>query len=102
MRPSLRWFFLALVVGCAQPDAERRTYESNDLQLITGYTASAACSCRYVMDMPEAYCRAWVKNSPPVATVSFDDANKRVESAAFISISATARWVDDKRGCILE
>lgn len=102
MRALLSLVSLGFLASCASDTGDTRMYDSNDLQLITGYTASAACSCRYVMEMPEAYCRAWVKNSPPVATVAFDDAHKRVESAAFISIAATARFVDEKRGCILE
>jgi hypothetical protein len=56
----------------------------------------------FVMEMPEAYCRAWVKASPDVAKVTFDTVNKRVESTAFLSWGAVARYVDEKRGCVLE
>jgi hypothetical protein len=94
----------ALLLGsCANPDAEPyHTYSANDLTLAVGNSARMGCSCLFVMEMPESYCRAWVKASPDVAKVTFDLANKRVESTAFLSWGATARFVDEKRGCILE
>lgn len=96
---------MALVVlgaGCADPDASPRTFANNDLELATGNSARMGCSCRFVMQMPEDYCRAWVRASPDIAKLSFDLANKRVESSAFMSVSATARYLDEKRGCVLE
>ena len=88
--------------GCANPDGEPRTFEANDLILAVGNSARMGCSCMFVMEMDEAYCRAWVKASPDVAKVTFDKASKTVESSAFVSWAAKARWVDEKRGCILE
>lgn len=95
--------FAVALSTCADPDAEPyHTYSSNDLTLATGNSARMGCSCMFVMEMDEAYCRAWVKASPDVAKVTFDTVNKRVESTAFLSWGAVARFVDDKRGCILE
>lgn len=95
---------LALSLGaCADRNAEPyHTYESNDLTLAVGNSARMGCSCMFVMEMPEDYCRAWVKASPDVAKVTFDTVNKRVESTAFLSWGAVARYVDEKRGCVLE
>lgn len=90
------------LLGCANADGDPRTYDNNDLELAVGNSARMGCSCLFVMEMDEAYCRAWVKASPDVAKLTFDRANKRVESAAFISWAATAHYVDEKRGCILE
>lgn len=88
---------------CANPDAEPyHTYAANDLTLAVGNSARMGCSCMFVMEMDETYCRAWVKASPDVAKVTFDTVNKRVESSAFLSWGAVARFVDDKRGCVLE
>jgi hypothetical protein len=93
----------ALLVGaCADPAGHPRTFESNDAILATGNGALMGCSCMFVMEMSETYCRAWVKASPDVAKVAFDTVNKTVESSAFISFSAKARFVDAKRGCVLE
>lgn len=88
--------------GCANPDASPRTFDNNDLELATGNSARMGCSCRFVMEMPEDYCRAWVRASPDIAKLTFDLANKKVESSAFLSVTATARYVDEKRGCVLE
>jgi hypothetical protein len=100
-----RFFALSLLValvGCANPDGDPRTYDNNDLELAVGNSARMGCSCMFVMEMDEAYCRAWVRASPDVAKLTFDRSSKRVESSAFISWAATARFVDEKRGCILE
>lgn len=88
--------------ACADPNGHPRTFPNNDLELAVGNGAHMACSCLFVMDMPEEYCRAWVKASPDVAKLTIDRENKRVESSAFISFGAKARYVDAKRGCVLE
>lgn len=88
--------------GCADDNGTPRTYDNNDLELAVGNSARMGCSCMFVMEMDEDYCRAWVKASPDVAKVSFDRAAKKVEAAAFISWAATARFVDEKRGCVIE
>ena len=92
--------FLALA-GCAN-DGPPRTFDNNDLELAVGNAARMTCSCLFVMNMPEAYCRAWVKASPDVARWSADPQAKTVEASAFISFAAHARWVDEKHGCVLE
>jgi len=91
-----------LVSGCAQDDAKLRTYDNNDLELTTGNAAKSTCTCRFVMEMDDAYCKDWVRASPNVARFSVDTVNKTVEASAFISWIAKARYVDDKRGCVLE
>lgn len=90
------------LAACADPSADPRTFNNNDLELAVGNGARMGCSCMFVMKMDEAYCRAWIKASPDVAKVSFDPVAKTVESAAFISVSAKARYVDARRGCVLE
>jgi hypothetical protein len=99
---SLFLVYAVTFIGCANDNGTPRTFANSDLELAVGNSARMGCSCLFVMEMSEAYCRAWVKASPDVAKVSFDRANKRVESSAFLSWAATARYVDDKRGCILE
>ncbi len=79
-----------------------RLYANNDLQLATANAAKMVCSCIFVSEMPMSYCKAWVKASPDVASFNVDSNRKTVEAAAFVSWTATARYVDDKRGCVLE
>ncbi len=91
-----------LLAGCADVDGSPRTFANSDLQLAVGNGARMGCSCMFVMNMSEAYCREWVKASPDVAKLTFDVANKKVEASSFVSWSATARWVNEKHGCVLE
>ena len=94
---------LALIsAACAKPDGTPRTYANSDEQLAVANAARMSCSCLFVMDMSVEYCRAWVKASPNVAHFSVDKVQKTVEATALISWAATARYVDDQRGCVLE
>lgn len=102
MRRLLLVALVGAFAGCANDDGSPRTYDNNDLELVVGNSARMGCTCLFVMEMSEAYCRAWVKASPDLARLSFDVVNKRVEATAFISWAATAHYVDDKHGCILE
>jgi len=102
MKTFLTVLCVVVLAGCADDNATPRTFDNNDMELVVGNGALMGCSCMFVMNMGEAYCRAWVKASPDLAKVSFDVANKRVESSAFISWAATAHFVDEKRGCVLE
>ena len=102
IRMSLLAVVLGCLAGCADQNATPRTYDNNDLELVVGNSARMGCTCMFVMKMDETYCRAWVKASPDLARVHFDVANKRAEASAFISWAATAHFVDEKRGCVLE
>ena len=76
-----------------------REYQHNDLQLVTSYTAKDACSCLFVMEQTEEYCRAWTKASPDVSKLTFDLQARTVESTAFLLWGAKVRYVDDVVGC---
>jgi hypothetical protein len=78
-----------------------RPYDNNDLQLVTSYTAKDFCSCMFVMERDEAYCRAWTAASPAVATVRVDTEARVVETAAGLLWGARARFVDERSGCVL-
>ena len=77
-------------------------YDKNDLELITAYTAKQLCSCLFVMERDEDYCRTWTRESPAVATASIDFEEKSVQSEALLVWSATARFVNERYGCVLE
>jgi len=99
----MRTVLLLLLVGAGCSNEKgSRTYDNNDLELSVGNSARMGCSCRYVMGLTEAECRAWIKASPDIAFVRFDDVNRRVDASAFISWTGTAKLVDARRGCVLE
>lgn len=100
--PALIGVLALLPSACADADASRRTFANSDLELAVGNGARMGCSCLFVMEMPEESCRAWIRASPDVARVSFDTIAKTVEASAFVSWSARARYVDARRGCVLE
>lgn len=102
MKTLLSMLSLALLAGCAQDEAKLRTYDNNDLELISAQSALQTCTCRFVMEMDEAYCKDWVRASPNVARFSVDTVKKTVEASAFVSWVGRAHFVDDKRGCVLE
>jgi hypothetical protein len=93
---------LLLAAACADDHGTPRTFDNSDLELAVGNGARFGCTCLFVMEMPEDYCRAWVKASPDVAKLGIDYGAKSVESTVFLSWSARAHYVDAKRGCVLE
>jgi hypothetical protein len=99
---------LAVLLGALLPALSacerggRRVYDNNDLELVTSYTAKDACSCLFVMEQDEAYCRAWVRASPSVAHLTIDLEKKVVETSALLLWGARARYVDARAGCVLE
>jgi hypothetical protein len=101
MKRASKGLLLAALVSCGSPNGER-IYSYNDLRLVTGYTAIEACSCLFVAEQPEDFCRAWVKASPPLGRFTIDNRNKVVVASAAVLWGATARYVDDVVGCQLE
>ena len=96
---------LAAVLGasCAGENAQgERHYDNNDAELAVNNAAFMTCTCIFVMEMPDDFCSAWVKASPAVARVGVDRGTKTVESSAFVTWAARAKWLDAKRGCALE
>ena len=100
--PRLAVLFTVLALGSCAPSGGERIYSYNDTMLLTGYTAKDACSCLFVMDQTEEYCRAWVVANPPLGRFTFDARLKAVTSSAALLWSATARYVDDVQGCVLD
>lgn len=88
--------------ACAVDDPKQRTYDNNDLELTAGNAARMVCSCLFVMEMDDAYCKEWARASPNVVRYSVDKHAKTVEASAFIAWPARAHFVDEKRGCVLE
>jgi len=99
---------LAVLLGALLPalssceSSGRRRYVNNDLVLVTAYTAKDACSCLFVMERDEEFCRAFVKASPAVARLTIDKEKKTVETSAVLLWGARARYVDARNGCVLE
>jgi hypothetical protein len=92
-----------LLAACAGEDSTGKLYyDNNDPTLAVGNGALMTCSCIFVMEMPEDFCRAWVKADPDVARLEIDRDAKTVVSTAFVTWGARAHVVDDKRGCLLE
>lgn len=99
MRRILLAMGVAVLLSCG---GDIRPYDNNDLQLVSGYAAKEMCSCLFVMEMDESFCRAWTKASPDVASVRIDPKARRVEAGALLFWGRSARYVDDAFGCVLE
>ncbi|KPW15743.1 Uncharacterized protein ALO83_00084 [Pseudomonas cannabina pv. alisalensis] len=67
--------------------------------IISAYTAKEYCSCRYVMNNPETYCRGYVKQYVP-STLTDDASQKRVVASG-LGRTSSAAWQGEKQGCRL-
>ncbi len=101
MRRLATGLLLAGMLGCTA-ESNGPPYSYNDTMLLTGYTAKDACSCLFVMEQTEEYCRAWVVANPPLGRFTIDFKQKIVTSSAAVLWSAQARYVDDVVGCQIE
>ena len=54
------------------------------------------------MEQSEDYCRAWVRASPDIVKVRFDDEAKAVKTSVLGLVRGRAVWVDEQSGCQLE
>ncbi len=77
-------------------------YRSSTPALAAAYRAKETCSCVFVQGRDEAYCRAWTVASPDLARAEVDRAARLVRARALGRWSARARYVDARRGCVLE
>lgn len=93
----------ALPVGEAcVPGAEPCAYPGGLLPLASGFAAKEACSCVFVAGRSEEECAAWVKVSPAVASFRVDRERKRVVAHALGTSGASATFVDEAHGCVLD
>ena len=97
MRTRMLLVLAGTMVACGSSG-----YSRNDLELLTSYTAKETCSCLFVMEQTEEYCRAWTKADPAVAAWSADMDAKTVQSAAGLFWGAKAHFIDEKFGCVLD
>lgn len=100
-RPVLIFVAFAAAACSGVGEDGSRLYGNSDLVLVTGYTAKETCSCVFVMEQSEEFCRRWTRAAPDIATAHVDFENKTVKASALAFWDSTARFVDDRHGCVL-
>ncbi len=76
-------------------------YDAGLLKLASGVTSKEVCSCLFVMERDEDFCRAWTKVSPDIAKFKVDYDEKTVKSRALLTKSI-ARYQGERDGCVIE
>jgi hypothetical protein len=94
-RATIGLLLLGALSGCER-------YQDNDLELLTAYRAKELCSCLFVMEQSEEYCRAYTVAAPNLATFKIDPVAKEVSTSAVLLWGQRARWVSAHDGCRLE
>ncbi len=97
---SARLLALGLGLGLSLA-ACREGYDNNDAELAVRQKAKEMCSCLFVMRRDEAWCRAWTKVTPDVATPEIDYGRKRVTAVALALYRSNASFREGL-GCALE
>lgn len=98
-RPFIR-LLIVISVGLAVLIWQYRLQLLAFPDIISAYTAKEYCSCRYVVNNPAEYCRAYVKQWLP-SDVQDDEGNKTV-SANGLGRSNSAAWIGTRQGCRLQ
>lgn len=99
MRRLLKWLGLLMLLILAILVWRERVHLAAFPGIIGGFTAKEYCSCRYVMQMPEDYCRGYVQQWLP-ATLADDPLARRV-SATGLGVTRSAAWLGGREGCRL-
>lgn len=68
--------------------------------ILGAYTAKEYCSCRYVMQQPADYCRAYVRQYLPISGFSDEPHSRRVTASA-LGRTHSALWLGPREGCRL-
>ncbi|MCB9760890.1 MAG: serine hydrolase [Alphaproteobacteria bacterium] len=82
--------------------SEAMKFDVGLLGLGTAYGAKLGCTCAYVIGQTHDYCRAYIKASPDIVKAKFDDEAHAVTTRAMGFKTATARWVNERDGCLLD
>lgn len=70
------------------------------LSIPSRYYAKEMCSCLFVLERDEAFCRNEVDEYVPLGTITIDRDQKRVHASGF-GFESSASVVDLRRGCRL-
>jgi hypothetical protein len=89
-----------LLSGCG--GGAVRHYEPGLLDLAAGASAKQVCSCIFVLKRDEDFCAEWTRVSPDIARFSIDRDTSEVTAHALMFGGASARFVDERTGCVLE
>jgi hypothetical protein len=76
-------------------------YQTGTPALAAAFAAKETCSCLFVMERSAEACAEWTRVSPDVARAKADLAARTVTSRALLFWTAEARWLDERRGCVL-
>ena len=69
--------------------------------VLPSYYAKEYCSCRFVAKRSAESCASYSKQFLPLSDFSEDLVNKRIQTQA-LGRKASAVWVSQRQGCILE
>ncbi|MDE1163916.1 MAG: amidase [Pseudomonas sp.] len=90
---------LVLLSALAWTWAERRELQAFP-GILSAYSAKEFCSCRYVMEQSDGYCRSYVKQYLPLSELRDDPARARVVARG-LGQTRTAVWIGPRQGCRL-
>jgi len=65
-----------------------------------GFYAKEFCSCYFVNNQPEDFCRNLVQQYIPLTELTIDHAHKSVEATS-LGAKRKAHWVSERFGCVL-
>jgi hypothetical protein len=99
---KIGYFLLVLIlfgiVGCTDQEA---VFKESKLEIGMSFSAKNMCSCFYVSEQSEDFCRdlVKVKQLPIQPSVSIDHKNKIIETSLFFFVSRKAQFLGPERGC---
>ena len=98
MKYLLPAFLILMLTACTKKEGE---YSSSIARLGLNFTAKSMCSCLWVSDNDEEFCREYAALKQVTPRISVDHDAKIVKTSLFWILSSKARFVNSRRGCQL-
>lgn len=90
-------FFLTIfITNCTQH------YRANVLELGLGFSAQAMCSCLWVSQNDEDFCREYIALKQVQPKIKVDHQKKSVQANAFLIFSRSSIFKSNEKGCELQ
>lgn len=76
-----------------------RAREASQLEIMTGFAAKEACSCAFVVEQTDEYCKAFGQSGPAPVVITIDH-KSQVVTSSFAGTTRSASFTEGA-GCLM-
>lgn len=92
---------LFAAAGIVTATHRARAKNANEFQLLTGFSSKETCSCAFVVDQTDDFCKAFGQFAGYDGLVVSIDRSAKTASSSIAGVTRTSRF-EDAKGCTLD